>query len=120
MNVGGFPNYASLTPSRPTRPTRKLRPTYPEEESEIMQVECQAPKFTPQNIGNDNYSHGNPSLPWTVNTNHHPDSFAANFLPHGLSINTTNGVITGIPTSPGSFTITLYAIETNVALARDS
>ena len=51
MNLGGFPNYASLTP--PTRPGRKLHPTYPEEESEIMLAaftpnapECQPPKFT--------------------------------------------------------------------------
>ena len=34
INLGGFPNYASLT--RPTRPTRRLAPKYPLEESEIM------------------------------------------------------------------------------------
>ena len=34
----------------------------------------------------------------TFNTNHNPDSFGASSLPHGLSINPTNGNITGIPT----------------------
>ena len=43
------------------------------------------------------------------NTNHNPDSFGASFLPAGLSINTTNGNITGAPTDPGGFTITLTA-----------
>ena len=43
------------------------------------------------------------------NTNHNPDSFGASFLPGGLSINTTNGNITGTPTDPGGFTITLTA-----------
>ena len=105
MNIGGFPTYASVT--RPTRPTRRLRPTYPSEESEIMLAACQAPKFTPGNT-NVTLATGVPcSL--TFNTNHNPDSFGANFLPHGLSINTTNGNITGVPTDPGSFTVTLSA-----------
>ena len=105
MNVGGFPTYASLT--QPTRPTRRLRPTYPSEESEIMLAACQAPNFTPQ-VTNVTLSTGVPcSL--LFNTNHNPTSFGASFLPRGLSINTTNGNITGTPTDPGGFTIILTA-----------
>jgi hypothetical protein len=115
VNVGGFPTYAGLTlPSRPTRPIRRLRPTYPLEESEIMLAafapdkNCnQAPKFTPQ-VTNVTLATGVPcSL--LFNTNQNPDSFGASFLPGGLSINTANGNITGTPTDPGGFTITLTA-----------
>jgi hypothetical protein len=105
MNVGGFPTYVNLT--RPTQPARKLRPTYPEEESEIMLAACQAPGFTPDHT-NATLATGVPcSL--TFNTNHNPDTFGANSLPHGLSINTISGAITGVPTDPGNFTVTLTA-----------
>lgn len=109
INVGGFPTYANLT--RPTRPTRRLAPKYPVEESEIMLVDCQAPKFTPPGPFNDTIPTGAP-FSFTPNTNHHPDSFSADFLPHGLSINANTGTISGIPTSPGVFNITLSATDT--------
>jgi type II secretory pathway pseudopilin PulG len=113
MNLGGFPTYASLTlptlPGRPARPTRRLRPTYPSEESEIMLAaftpDCQSPNFTPQ-VTNFTIPTGQPcSL--LFNTNHNPTSFSASFLPAGLAINTTNGNITGTPSDPGQWTITL-------------
>ena len=113
INLGGVPTYASLT--LPTLPgwlaprTRSFGKRYPSEESEIMFATCQAPNFTPQNAGNITVATGNPVSLGPFNTNHNPDSFGASFLPHGLSINTTNGSITGIPTSPGTFTITLTA-----------
>src|SRR5262249_55300173 len=103
MNLGGFPTYASLT--RPTRPSRKLAPKYPVEESEIMVAACQAPNFTPNNTNAVLSTEVPCSL--LFNTNHNPTSFSASFLPHGLSINTTNGNITGIPTDPGTFVIVL-------------
>jgi hypothetical protein len=111
MNVGGFPTYASLLwptlPGRPAPPTRRIAPRYPSEESEIMLAACQAPGFTPDHT-NVTLATGVPcSL--TFNTNHNPDSFGASALPHGLSINTTNGNITGVPTDPGGFTVTLTA-----------
>ena len=111
MNVGGFPTYASLLwpalPGRPAQPTRRIGPRYPSEESEIMLAACQAPGFTPGNT-NVTLATGVPcSL--TFNTNHSPDSFGASALPHGLSINTISGAITGVPTDPGSFTVTLTA-----------
>ncbi len=106
MNVGGYPNYyASLT--QPNRHGRKLRATYPEEESEIMQIDCSM-QFSPS-VENETVATGVGCSLGPYHTNHNADSFAANFLPHGLSINTTNGAITGVPTSPGSFTITLSA-----------
>jgi hypothetical protein len=105
VNIGGFPNYVNLT--RPTRPTRRLAPKYPVEESEIMFAACQVPAF-PSAPFNDSISAG-AQYSQTFHTTHNPDSFSANFLPHGLSMNTSTGTISGIPTSPGTFTITLSA-----------
>jgi hypothetical protein len=106
LNLGGFPTYAGLT--LPTRPTRRLAAKFPLEESEIMLVACQAPNFTPQNI-NASGGTGAP-FSFTPNTNGKmPQTFSANFLPHGLSIDPNTGTISGIPTSPGTFTVTLTA-----------
>ena len=109
-NLGGFPNYAGLT--LPTRPTRRLAAKYPLEESEIMLVStdaCQAPNFTPDHT-NASGSTGVQLTPVTPNTNGKmPQTFSANFLPHGLSIDPNTGTISGIPTSPGTFTVTLTA-----------
>jgi putative Ig domain-containing protein len=107
VNLGGFPDYASLT--TPTRPTRRLRPTYPLEESDIILAACHAPHFAPPNY-NASGGTGVPLDPVTVHTNGDmPQTFSANFLPHGLSIDRNTGTISGIPTSPGTFTITLTA-----------
>jgi hypothetical protein len=109
MNLGGFPNYASLSrPTRFTRPSRRLPARYPLEESELMLVDSNcAPKFTPE-VTNVTLATGVPcSL--LFNTNHNPDSFGVNFLAPGLSMNFTNGNITGTPTGPGQWTITLSA-----------
>jgi len=104
LNLGGFPTYANVT--RPTRPARRLHPTYPSEESEIILAACHSPKFTPNNT-NASGGTGAPFLQ-TFNTNGTaPQAFAANFLPHGLSIDPSTGTISGVPTSPGGFTITL-------------
>ena len=110
VNVGGFPFYANL--NRPTRPNRRLAPRYPsegeDEEDGIMLVACQAPSYTPDHI-NDSINVG-AQFSTTPNTNGKmPQTFSANFLPHGLSINQNTGTISGIPTSPGGFTITLTA-----------
>jgi hypothetical protein len=123
VNMGGFPTYAGLTvptlPGRPAPPARKMAPKYPSEESEIMLAAftpngpCNGngnnapPNFTPQ-VTNVVLATGVP-VSLLFNTNHNPDSFGASFLPAGLSINTTNGNITGAPTDPGGFTITLTA-----------
>ena len=102
MNLGGYPNYAGL--SRPTRPGRTLPAKYPSEESEIMLAaftpndNCQAPTFTPD--------HTNVTLATGVqcsllfNTNHNPTSFGVNFLPNGLTLDSTNGNIYGTPAKP--------------------
>src|SRR5215831_13954136 len=117
MDLGGFPTYASLT--RPTLPSRRRPPSAARrmlrdrsEESEIMLAaftpnsNC-APNFTPDHT-NVTLATGVPcSL--LFNTNHNPDSFGVDFLPSGLSINTTNGNIYGAPTSPGSYTVTQSA-----------
>ena len=114
VNVGGFPNYASLSlptlPGRPASPTRRRGLRYPSEESEIMLAACQAPDFTPVNT-NITLAAG---VPCSIlfNTNHQPDSFTASFLPNGLSINANNGNITGTPTGPGQWTVTLTASNT--------
>src|SRR5205823_6310204 len=84
---------------------------YPLEESEIMLAaftpndNCQPPNFTPDHI-NVTLSTG-VACSLLFNTNHNPDSFTSSTLPRGLSINTTNGNITGVPTDPGSRDIAL-------------
>jgi len=108
INLGGVPTYASL--SLPSRPTRRLAPKYPVEESEIILVAGggQAPKFTPDHI-NASGTVGE-SFSLAPSTNQNPDSFGpAPFPIAGLTINTTTGVISGIPTRVGSYTITLTA-----------
>ena len=111
VNLGGFPNYASLglpaLPGRPASPIRRRGPRYPSEESEIMLAACQAPNFTPENT-NVTLATG---VPCSIlfNTNHNPDNFIASFLPNGLSMNPSNGNITGTPNSPGQWTVTLTA-----------
>ena len=52
----------------------------------------------------------------TPSTNHNPTSFSADFLPHGLSINASTGEISGIPTSPGIFDITLSVTAPGCAI----
>jgi hypothetical protein len=106
VNLGGFPAYANLT--LPTRPTRRLAAKYPLEESEIMLVTCQVPGFTPQNTNASGHT-GVPFFLQSPNTNHNPTSFGPDTLPHGLFVNPITGDIFGIPTSPGTFTVTLSA-----------
>jgi uncharacterized delta-60 repeat protein len=52
---------------------------------------------------------GSPGAPFsfTVTATQSPQSFAAAGLPPGLSINSTTGVISGTPTTNGSYTVTL-------------
>ena len=116
MNLGGYPNYASLgQPTLPTGPARKLRPTNPAEESEIMLAAfnpndppCQSPKFSPDHTNEKDIVTGVPCSLGPYHTTKPATSFGLiGTLPAGLSLNTTNGNITGIPTIPGSFTVTL-------------
>jgi hypothetical protein len=110
MNLGGYPNYASL--SRPTRPGRRLPAKYPSEESEIMLAaftlpnNCHPPNFTPQDT-NVTIPAGAPcSLLFNTNGDT-PQTFSVDFLPGGLTIDTTSGNIHGTPTGPGQWIITL-------------
>jgi hypothetical protein len=120
MNLGGFPTYAGLTlpalPGRPAPPSRRMRPKYPSEESKIMLAaftpdapsNCKVPKFTPQQTNATLTT----EVPCSVlfNTNGDmPQTFTSTALPHGLSINATNGNITGIPTDIGPLDVTVTA-----------
>jgi len=117
MNVGGFPTYAGLgptLPNRPASPTRRMAPRYPSEESEIMLAAftpnnpCQRPKFTPNQTNATITTEVPTSI--TFNTNGDtPQTFSVSSLPHGLSINPSNGNITGIPTSIGPMDVTVTA-----------
>jgi hypothetical protein len=78
------------------------------EESEIMQVACKAPKFTPKQTNATITTEVPTSI--TFNTNGDtPQTFTASSLPHGLSINPSNGNITGIPTDIGPLDVTVTA-----------
>ncbi len=120
MNVGGFPTYAGLSlptaPNRPASSTRRMAPTYPSEKSEIMLAaftpnapsNCKAPKFTPNQTNATITTEVPTSI--TFNTNGDtPQTFSVSSLPHGLSINPSNGNITGIPTSIGPMDVTVTA-----------
>jgi len=58
---------------------------------------------------------GNTGVPftYTITAINNPTSFGAGGLPAGLSVNPTNGLISGIPGATGTFTVGLFA--TNVA-----
>ena len=56
------------------------------------------------------YSQTHPFL-YTITAEYSPTSFGATGLPPGLSVNTTSGVISGIPTTTGTFQVTLTALN---------
>ena len=72
-----------------------------------MFAACQPPDFN----GNQNPPNGTQGqqFSYTPKTNHGPTSFGPDILPHGLTVNPSTGLISGIPTSPGVFNITLSA-----------
>ena len=49
------------------------------------------------------------SFTYQIQANNSPTSYAASGLPEGVSVNTTTGVISGTPTTPGSYTVGLTA-----------
>ena len=49
------------------------------------------------------------SFSYQVQANNSPTSYAASGLPPGLTINTASGVISGTPTTPGSYIVSLTA-----------
>src|SRR5678815_3870064 len=105
-----YPTYASLflptLPDRPAKPARRVIPKDDSEESEIMLVACKAPKFTPKQTNATLTTEVPTSI--TFNTNgDNPQIFSASSLPHGLSIDPSNGNITGIPTSIGPMDVTI-------------
>jgi Cu/Ag efflux protein CusF len=48
---------------------------------------------------------------YTITGSNNPTGFAASGLPTGLTVNTTTGIISGIPTASGTFTTTVSAIN---------
>jgi hypothetical protein len=53
----------------------------------------------------------NASFNYTITASGSPVSFGASGLPSGLSINTTNGQITGLPSQTGGFSVTISATD---------
>jgi len=49
---------------------------------------------------------------YPITANNHPTSFGAANLPVGLQVNSTNGLISGVPLVSGSFNVTLSATNT--------
>ena len=105
INLGGFPTYASLTvPTR--RSTHRLVAKYPSEESEIMLVAGKPPKISSKLT--DTGTVGS-AYAYSISANQSPTSYNATPLPAGLVVNTTTGVISGIPTRSGKFNIQITA-----------
>ena len=48
---------------------------------------------------------------YSINATNAPSSFGVTNLPAGLSLDTTLGLIMGIPTTPGTYSVTLKAIN---------
>jgi hypothetical protein len=58
-------------------------------------------------------AYGNQGAPFSYQIvgMHNPNSFAAQYLPDGLTLNTTNGIISGTPTASGAFFPAITAIS---------
>ena len=54
----------------------------------------------------------NTAFSYQIVATHNPTSYNATSLPAGLSVNTTSGVISGTPTTPGTTTATISATNT--------
>jgi hypothetical protein len=52
---------------------------------------------------------GTPIPPYTISATGVPTSYTATGLPPGLTLNTSTGVITGTPTTPGTYVVTITA-----------
>ncbi len=60
-----------------------------------------------------NATYGVASTTYTITATGTPDSYNATGLPAGLTVNTTNGEISGTPTVVGTFNVTITATNTN-------
>lgn len=85
-------NAATLTVSTPPPPPPVV--TTPSITSDLSTVSVPKGKLIPR---------------FTITTNFGAKTFAAKGLPRGLKLNAKNGVISGKPTKPGTYTVTLTA-----------
>jgi alpha-L-fucosidase 2 len=69
----------------------------------------------PPSITSSATANGNIGLPftYTITASGSPNSYEASALPLGLTIDTTTGIISGIPAMTGTFTDTIKAINAN-------
>ena len=100
----GFRPTRTVTVPLPS--TDRLVAKYPSEESEIMLVAGKPPKISSKLT--DTGTVGS-AYAYSISANQSPTSYNATPLPAGLVVNTTTGVISGIPTRSGKFNIQITA-----------
>ena len=113
INLGGFPTYASLTLTYSAYSKDGCEVSFGRERNYAGGVHAERlsrTKLYAQIILTTPLEARESRTPITFKHNvTTPQTFAVNFLPHGLSIDPSTGTISGIPTSPGTFTIRVTA-----------
>jgi len=80
----------------------------------VLTINPPSPVITPPNPINGRTG---AAFTYQITANNNPTSYSATGLPPGLSINTTTGLISGTPTAPGIYPVTIGATNSGGAAA---